>query len=125
MNLYTAQRLHQAEYSNSVKSRFPSATDNEADNEMHYLTHSITTDISTNWGKSIGENRYDAGENSNGGESVAQSFNLYKFFPAAESTYEYVAPCSNRGLCNSESGVCECFPGYTSDDCHEQASLSL
>merc|ERR1711871_1259521 len=28
--------------------------------------------------------------------------------------------CSGRGLCNGESGVCECFAGYTLDDCSAQ-----
>lgn len=94
INLYKAQRLHQAAYSNSVSSRFPGAILSERNKEMHYFTHSITTDLSTNWGKSIGENKFDAGLNADtlATNTEAKSFNLYKFFPAAESTYEYVAP---------------------------------
>merc|ERR1712224_491471 len=32
--------------------------------------------------------------------------------------------CSGRGLCNSDSGVCECFAGYTLDDCSAQNALA-
>jgi hypothetical protein len=108
INLYTVKRLYTMPYSWSVKYRFPES--GRKDSEMHYLTHVITTDISTNWGVSIVQSPH---------------FNVYKFFPATTSTYEYVAECSNRGVCDSTSGVCKCFPGYTSDSCHEQSSLSL
>jgi hypothetical protein len=32
--------------------------------------------------------------------------------------------CSGRGLCNGDSGVCECFAGYTLDDCSAQNALA-
>jgi hypothetical protein len=50
---------------------------------------------------------------------------VYKFFPATASSYEYVAQCSNRGLCDADSGVCQCFPGYTNDNCDTQSSLAV
>jgi len=28
--------------------------------------------------------------------------------------------CSDRGLCDRESGICVCFPGYTGNSCHIQ-----
>jgi hypothetical protein len=50
---------------------------------------------------------------------------VYKFFPNSDSNYEYVAQCANRGLCNNEEGLCECFSGYTGDACQIQASLAV
>jgi len=50
---------------------------------------------------------------------------IYKFFPNENSNYEYVAQCSNRGICNNDEGLCECFAGYTGDACQIQASLAV
>lgn len=117
INLYTAKRIHQKEFSNSIQDRFTDAKN--PTNELHYMTHIISTDISTNWGVSVGQR-------SPSGDVIGRpQFRVYKFFPAPESTYDYVAECSNRGICDRGSGVCKCFPGYTSDACSEQSSLSL
>jgi hypothetical protein len=58
-------------------------------------------------------------------QSLSSPFYVYKFFPNPDSNYEYVAQCSNRGLCNNEEGLCECFAGYTGDACQIQASLAV
>jgi len=42
-----------------------------------------------------------------------------------DETYEYVSQCSNRGLCNSEEGLCECFKGYTNDNCDMQSAIAV
>jgi len=82
---------------------------------MKYGTNVITLDLSTNWGTDLGVV---------GANAISHTY-VYKFVPAAASTYEYVAECSNRGLCDRDTGSCTCFPGYTSDNCHEQSSLAL
>lgn len=51
--------------------------------------------------------------------------NIFKFSPATTGTYTYVSECSNRGVCDSEVGVCECFKGYTNDDCSVQSSIAV
>jgi len=48
---------------------------------------------------------------------------LFHFTPS--DSYEYVSQCSNRGLCDSTSGLCQCFKGYTGDDCGTQNALAV
>merc|ERR1711988_1277798 len=52
-------------------------------------------------------------------------FQIYKFIPAATSTYKYVSECSNRGTCDYANGICNRFPGYSSDACQTQNSLAV
>jgi hypothetical protein len=40
-------------------------------------------------------------------------------------TFQYVAQCSNRGWCNEETGLCECFSGFVSANCDTQNALAL
>merc|ERR1711966_139863 len=43
----------------------------------------------------------------------------------AQTTYQYVSQCSNRGTCDGETGVCTCFKGYTNDNCDTQNMLAM
>jgi len=35
------------------------------------------------------------------------------------------AVCSNRGLCDYDSGLCKCFNGFTDEDCSVQNALAM
>lgn len=125
INLFTAKKITDLPYAQSVKTLFAAANPaagfpnsvafslvDQQNKASKYLSHQITSDLSTNWGISV--------------ISQHPQFHVYKFFPAIPSTYTYVSQCSNRGLCDASGlGVCNCFPGYTSDSCSEQASLAL
>jgi hypothetical protein len=106
INMYTVDRIGQTErlLTNAV------ATDDGM--VMDQGTNYIDLDMSVNFYR----------------EANSQNFApvyVYKFFPNDDSNYEYVAQCSNRGLCNNEEGLCECFAGYTGDACQIQASLAV
>jgi len=40
-----------------------------------------------------------------------------------KQSYTYVTECSNRGLCDTTSGLCSCFSGYTHDNCDTQTPV--
>jgi hypothetical protein len=48
---------------------------------------------------------------------------IYKFTPPSTHV-KWVGQCSNRGICDSGSGICRCFPGYSGDDCSTMNALA-
>jgi hypothetical protein len=99
INLYHVDKIHQMQF-HEEHPQFPGLNNFNG-------TFVIETDIATNYA------------------ARAETFFLYKFFPSTESSYTYVSECSNRGICNKDSGLCECFNGYTNDDCSSQNSLAV
>ena len=75
----------------------------------------------------VGTNPVEAAWLSKLGDSATVSQNIglqmiVKFDTSTAESYEYVAQCSGRGLCNE--GNCECFAGYTGDNCNLQSALA-
>jgi len=79
----------------------------------------ITVDKSINWDGSIYADPDGDGTTNTG------YVQIIKFTPATTGTFTYVSQCSNRGLCNGDDALCECFKGYTNDNCDTQSSLAV
>jgi hypothetical protein len=59
------------------------------------------------------------------GKATANSANKYiksETYEITRGTTE-VTECSGRGLCDGETGACECHKGYTGEACHVQTVL--
>ena len=41
------------------------------------------------------------------------------------ATFQYVSQCANRGTCDSSTGICKCFKGYSNDNCDNQNMLAM
>merc|ERR1711898_55659 len=79
----------------------------------------ITVDKNINWdGSNIADPDGD-------GTTNTGYVQILKFTPASTGTFTYVSQCSNRGICNSDDALCECFKGYTNDNCDTQSSLAV
>lgn len=76
----------------------------------NYRANVLVTDLTTNWATSIT------------GDAVMR---IYKFTPSDLSSYRYVSECSNRGICNTYDGICDCFNGYTGDACVEINAMAV
>jgi len=108
INLYTATRLYtQKPVLVGAYANLDAYSSTQA---VNYMTHILNTDIATNWASP---------------NYATEVFRVYKFFPAVASTYNYVAECSNRGICATDTALCTCFHGYTNDDCSVQNSVAL
>lgn len=107
LNLYTINKLYRQQYNDTT---FTTLTSSAAIN-FGMQSNILVTDLSSNFGYGLGNKDIN--------------YQVYKFFPSLDSTYTYVARCSNRGICNEQEGLCECFNGYGGDACSDHISLSI
>jgi len=114
INFYTAMKLSSKTADYSLSELFVGSSSGSAATTG---INKIVTDISTNWASSLTGRGITVGHH--------PQFQIYKFIPSPVSTYKYVAQCSNRGVCDSTTGTCSCFSGYSSDACQEQNSLAV
>jgi len=117
LNLYEVGSIakKQVHYYNRdvIDSYATPSSDSAFDNGYDILVNQIKLKNNNNWG--IG------GLDAYHGSS---DYFLYRFTPHEDSTYQYVAQCSNRGTCDTTSGTCECFDGYTGETCSSQSLVT-
>jgi hypothetical protein len=51
---------------------------------------------------------------------VAVEIDIQSVVVSSPDAYKEHVPCSNRGMCDSNNGVCTCFAGYTGESCNIQ-----
>jgi len=113
INLYKVQALNKQKYMHRLDDFTGVATSATNEGASTFLLNQIKTDLAANWAVAYdGQSRW------------AAAFHAYKFTPSEDSTYEYVAECSNRGICDTATGLCTCFTGYTGDACDQQSLVS-
>lgn len=80
------------------------------------LTNSASTTVSN---RIICSNTFGKAAEAHGVTDTAQSISLVGTSGSEAST------CSDRGLCNFETGMCDCFSGYTGIACESQNALHI
>lgn len=53
----------------------------------------------------------------NAADTTASVFKFHADPTNADGGYLYATQCSNRGICNQGTGDCQCFPGFSGDNC--------
>lgn len=109
LNIYKTTRIFRQEFDPLIRNEYSGYSNRLwGERASHRKKNVIVVDKSTNWAQDT---------------SGLAIFRIYKFTPSEESTFRYVAECSNRGTCNYFEGTCDCFPGYGGDACSVHESV--
>jgi len=115
-NLYQVAKVYKDE---------PITSDTSPTNK--YLEYKVTLDYNLNAIYSFATGYQIGGLDSKPYKyEYSTAASIYKFhLPTDNSEYTYTAQCSNRGLCDKSTGVCDCFNGFTNDNCDRQNALAI
>jgi hypothetical protein len=82
------------------------------------VTSTSTCSCFVGWGAATDVSYYKAPDCS---ARVCPAHRAWSDVPTSSSLAHNLAECSNRGVCNRVSGVCDCFPGFTGPACQRNA----
>lgn len=131
-NLYTVNKVYtvpmEADSSSGPNQMVDAVADPSAVNKVN--TYVIEVDANLSWEGVMGDPENTNPQLAGANRDTQWSDNtgvvtLFHFTPNNNDSYEYVSQCSNRGLCDNKSGLCQCFKGYTGDDCSVQNALAM
>merc|ERR1711975_119012 len=119
LNMYQVMKISREnrEAVQDMQIAFDSTKENDyqvgghVDAHFERLRHQIVLD----YGMNARYNKQDGG--------ATNYARIYKFTPPA-APVSWVGQCSNRGICDGGSGICQCFPGYSGDDCSTMNALA-
>jgi len=127
-NMYTVTKVYTVPLSSSASTTDPTATSDTNSGGAQTLVDTFVIEVDVNFGweglKGDPENSDTALDGTTWSDNTGV-VTLFHFTPSSAGNYEYASQCSNRGLCDEDTGLCKCFSGYTTDDCSMQNALSL
>lgn len=128
-NIYTVNKIYSVPVGSNSTTTPTTTVDISGDASLKHSvdTNIIEVDASFPW-RGLEGDPEDSNTQPVGSRDTMWSDNtgvviLFHFTPHADGSYEYVSECSNRGLCSTD-GLCECFDGYTGNDCSVQSILA-
>lgn len=134
LNPYVIQRISVERFNGASIQRYTSSTADDDDTPDVSLANSATISLNPGYTATRDEdaNRYriviDKSLATTTGAMTNKQGIIYHFTPPVRSSssyYHHTAECANRGLCNTDLGLCSCFKGYTNDNCDTQSALAL
>lgn len=127
-NIYTVTKVYKRPLSTSQSTTDPTATSDKNAGEEETIVDTFVIEVDANFGWTSPKGDPENSDTDRDGSTWSDNtgiVTLFHFTPGAEGNYQYVSQCSNRGMCNPELGICNCFSGYTGDDCSVQDAYAI